>query len=43
MNCSDTKNELSAYMDEELSEQLTMTVQQHLSECPACRTDLDLL
>ncbi|MCA9150394.1 MAG: zf-HC2 domain-containing protein [Planctomycetales bacterium] len=40
MNCSDVRDQLSAYYDHELSADAQATMARHLSECEACAAEL---
>lgn len=40
MNCEETKQSLSSYLDDELSLPLRASVGEHLEECPLCREEL---
>src|SRR5262245_40227187 len=41
MNCSEAKELIQLYLDEELSSRDTLDVQRHLESCPSCTTLLD--
>ncbi len=41
MNCSDIRDLLDEYVDEELSSQQRDLVDRHISECPSCRAELE--
>ena len=40
MTCDELVSYLSAYLDQELDEELTAAAQQHLATCPNCRVVL---
>lgn len=42
-NCNEIKNNLSAYLDKELSEEDSLAVESHLSNCHDCLNELELL
>ncbi|KAB2953784.1 hypothetical protein F9B85_03975 [Heliorestis acidaminivorans] len=43
MNCQEVKELLSLYIDEYVSENEAMAIEQHLADCSYCREELDLL
>ncbi|MBD0371290.1 MAG: zf-HC2 domain-containing protein [Pyrinomonadaceae bacterium] len=42
MNCEETKQALSSYLDDELSLPARAAADEHLRECPLCREELDV-
>ncbi len=43
MKCEETKRKLSAYQDNELSQEETERIRRHLSKCRACAEDLQAI
>lgn len=43
MKCKDVKNNLGAYLDNECSENLTIEIERHLTACPSCRKEYEIL
>ena len=43
MRCKDFKNKLELYIDNELSRQQKAELERHLSKCPGCTKELEVL
>jgi anti-sigma factor RsiW len=40
MDCREIQEQLSAFLDKELGEELHLLINRHLASCPACRAEL---
>ncbi len=41
MNCKNVRKNLSAYVDEELSQELMNNIGRHIEHCPECRSEFE--
>ena len=41
MDCTEVRDQLSDYLDEEAREEICRAIEEHLSHCPDCRVEVD--
>ena len=41
MDCTEVREQLSDYLDEEAREEICRAIEQHLNHCPDCRIEVD--